>query len=67
MITRKDVLISSLLGIGSLIVSVGVIGVKNFFVSILFFIVPFTVILVLFVVFKPKNPERHYDKKSWFY
>ncbi|MDH5570066.1 MAG: hypothetical protein OEX98_09805 [Nitrosopumilus sp.] len=63
MITRKDVWISIILGIGSLMVSVGVIGVKKFFVSILFFIIPFTVIVILFVVFKPKNLERHHGKK----
>jgi len=63
MIARRDILISTILSMGSLGVSVGVIGVKDFFVITLFFIVPFIAILTLFFISKPKNPERHYDKK----
>ena len=63
MITRRDILISIMLGISSLGISVGVIGVKNSFVTILFFIVPFAAILILLTVFKPDTPGRHNDKK----
>ncbi len=66
MITKGDIVVSLVVSTSFLGVSIGVIGVKNIFVSTLFFIVSFILILILFFIFRPKTPKPFYDKK-WDY
>lgn len=63
MITKRDIAISVVFGVCSLFVSIGVLGVRNFFIIFPFFIVPFVVVLILFFIFRPRDIESYYDKR----
>ena len=58
MITKKDVVVALIISTGSFAVAIGVIGMKNVIISILFFIIPLIVTLVLFLIFKPKPSNQ---------
>lgn len=64
LITKKDLLISLIISAGSLVVSLGVIGIKNLFLTALFFIIPLILTQVYFLIFKSNAPDSSYGKKS---
>ena len=66
MLTKRDIITSLIISSGSFVVAMGVIGVKNIIISMLFFIIPLLVTLVLFWIFKPKTSNTFSDKK-WEY
>ena len=47
-------------------VAIGVVGMKNLYISTLFFIVPLVLTLILFWIFKPKEAKAFSDRK-WDY
>ena len=61
MITKRDAVIALIISTGSFAVTIGVIGMKNFTISILFFIIPLIVTLVLFWIFKPKPSNQKWE------
>jgi len=65
LITKRDMLVSLIISIGSVGISIGIIGVKNLLITTLFFIVPLTLTLVLFFIFKPTNMRFKEDKKGY--
>ena len=64
LITKRDAIVSAVISFCSVLVSIGVIGVRNISVTLLFFVIPFIVMLVLFSIFKPKNPNEFNSRKS---
>jgi hypothetical protein len=65
LLTRRDISISLILSIGSLGISIGLIGTKNLLITALFFIVPLILTLVLFLIYKPTNPRFDDNKKGY--
>ncbi len=66
LITKRDMALSLLMSIGSFGVSIGIIGIKNQFISISFFIIPLVMMLVLFSIFKSKTSSSFDNKKRGY-
>lgn len=66
LLTKRDIGISLIISIGSFVISIGIIGIKNLFVSMLFLVIPLILTLTLFLVFKPRTSKSQYSK-GWDY